>query len=213
MRAARALNAHASTSHGANIALTKHVPARAGLGGGSADAAATLTALNDLWHLGLSLRDLCAIGLTLGADVPFCLMGGAKRARGLGETLDPIVIPHTYELVILHPGGGLSTPEMFRAWDGESAHTQPANIKAGIAALQARDFSALNASTRNMLQACATRAMPEIGQALQSLSAAGAQFTSMTGSGSAVFGAFETATEADAAAKTIGPTAIRAHTL
>lgn len=213
LRAARALNEHAGTAHGARIRLEKRIPARAGLGGGSADAAATLIALNELWALGLPMAALLDIGLKLGADVPFCLMGSPMRARGLGEKLSPVHIVPTYELVLLHPGGGLSTPDMFRAWDAETAHSEPANIENTIAALMCGDTDALTGCARNMLYGCASTALREITAARNALLDEGARFAAMSGSGSAVFGVFDGAASADAAARSLGPTAFRAHTL
>ena len=214
VRAARALDAHAGGGHGARIQLTKRIPSRAGLGGGSADAAATLIALNERWQLHMPMNDLLGIGLALGADVPFCLMAnGLMRARGIGEDLSLLGAVPSHELVILHPGCGLSTPAMFRAWDEEPLHTPPADIEAAACALQHGDFDALNGCARNMLHACAARALPEIDDALGVLRDAGAAFAAMSGSGSAVFGVFHTAQDADAAAAHIGPDAIRAQTI
>ncbi len=212
MRAARALCAHAGVAFGAEIGLTKCIPERAGLGGGSADAAATLQALNELWALGLSGETLAQIGLGLGADVPFCLASGAARARGVGEALERVEIGQRYDLVILHPGGGLSTPAMFRLWDQEKAHARPADIEATLVALQTQDFALLNRASRNMLTAVAVQSLPEIEGAMRTLAEHGAKFAAMSGSGSAVFGLFDSATEADSVASRIRG-AIRAWTM
>ena len=212
-RAARALAAATNCRKGARIALQKRIPARAGLGGGSADAAATLIALNDMWGLGLSRDPLCEIGLKLGADVPFCVVQRPMRARGLGDVLTPISVKNRYELVLLHPGNGLSTPDMFRAFDGEVTHDESADIPTAATALEWGDLSLLNRSARNMLTGCAINALPEIAAAMDVLDRAGSLFTRMSGSGSAVFGVFEGAQSADRAAQQIGGKAIRAHTL
>ena len=213
LRAARALHAFAHVDLGASIWLEKHIPARAGLGGGSADAAATLVALNELWELSLPMQTLCEIGRSLGADVPFCLMARPMRVQGLGERLTDIPSIPSLELVILHPGGGLSTPSMFRAWDEERIHMVPADIDASIEALVRCDISALWRSARNMFTDCAAEVLPEIPAALSALRDAGADFAAMSGSGSAVFGAFTDASSADRAAQQLGHAAIRAHTL
>ena len=89
LRAAEALRRHTGTAAGARITLRKRIPVGAGLGGGSTDAAAVLRALNDMWGLGLPEETLYEIGLSLGADVPFCLHGGLCRAQGIGEILTP----------------------------------------------------------------------------------------------------------------------------
>ncbi len=212
MRAARALNAEVGGVFGARIELEKRIPERAGLGGGSADAAAALRALNGLWGLGLSDEALMRIGLSLGADVPFCLMGGAARAKGIGEVLEKVEIGRSYELVILQPGGGLSTPTMFRLWDQEAEHAQAADIAGAIEALRGGDFALLNRASRNMFTGVAVRALPEIELARRALVDAGAKFAAMTGSGSAVFGVYKSARAADDAANHIVG-AIRAHTM
>ena len=199
-------------NHGVEIWLHKNIPARAGLGGGSADAAAVLLGLNEMWGLGLSGEQLQRIGLTLGADVPFCLTQAPARAQGLGEILTPMGDVPSAELLILHPGCGLSTPAMFRAWDEEGAHTQPADIPASAGCLRRGDFQGLRDCARNMLIACAVRALPEIDEAIAALYRAGAVFAAMSGSGSAVFGVFETGAAADIAALSL-PGALRAKTL
>ena len=117
IRAAQALWAHTGKRHGARIHLVKHIPVRAGLGGGSADCGAALLALNRLWRLNLPLKTLLEIGAGLGADVPFCMGLGLARVRGVGERLLRMEAPRPMPLVILHPGPGLSTAQVFGQWD------------------------------------------------------------------------------------------------
>lgn len=212
LRAARALNAREGVSRGARMRLVKRIPERAGLGGGSADCAAALMALNRLWGLKLPMSELSSIGFTLGADVPFCLMNGAARATGLGERLQPVEAGAPVPLVILHPGGGLSTPEMFRRWDEEVEHTQPADIEVCIRALKSSDLAQMTRSARNMLYDCAVRALPEVEAARLRLLELGASFAAMSGSGSAVFGAFEQREAAQACARILGESAILTET-
>ena len=118
LRAALALRRHAGTAQGAMIHLHKRIPSGAGLGGGSADAAAVLHGLNALWELNLPMETLRQIGLTLGADVPFCLIGGLAHVQGIGEVIEPLPCPRIYHLVIIQPCRALSTPQVFRALDG-----------------------------------------------------------------------------------------------
>lgn len=212
LRAARALNAHAGTNYGANMRLVKRIPAKAGLGGGSADCAATLLGLNQLWKLYLPMPELILIGSLLGADVPFCLTGGAARAQGMGEKLTEVASNKSISLVIVHPGGGLSTPAMFRAWDAEAEHSEPADIEGCIAALSNGDLAAMKHASRNMLTACAVQALPEIEEAIWRMYELGAGFAGMTGSGSAVFGAFETIEIARNAKSVMGDAAIQCET-
>lgn len=121
LKAARALaelaRQHGMKTSGARICLTKRIPSRAGLGGGSADCAETLKALNRLWNLNFPMETLLELGAKLGADVPFCLTGGLARVLGIGERIEPLSNPPRCALVLITPGGGLSTPEVFRAYD------------------------------------------------------------------------------------------------
>ena len=113
VRAANALNEYMGTRRGARIRLKKRVPVRAGLGGGSADCAAALLGLNRIWRLNLPESKLMEIGLRLGADVPYLLRGGFARVRGIGDELTPLDGAPSVPLVLVRPGGGLSTPHVF----------------------------------------------------------------------------------------------------
>ena len=117
VRAVRALVAAAGRSGGASIALTKQIPSGAGLGGGSSDAAATLIGLNELWRSGISRKALEKIGAGLGADVPFCVRGGACVVRGAGEALAPLVLRSELWWVIAMPPEPLSTAEVYARFD------------------------------------------------------------------------------------------------
>ena len=116
-RAAQALLAHTGKRLGARMQLTKRIPSGAGLGGGSADAAAALVGLNALWKLNLSREALLDIGLRLGADVPFLLTGGLARVSGIGERMVSLSPAPEIWLVITQPCAGLSTAEVFAAYD------------------------------------------------------------------------------------------------
>ena len=114
VRAARLLQRHTNTSLGADLHITKHIPAGGGLGGGSSDAATVLLALNRLWNTGLSLPELARLGLSLGADVPLFVHGASAWGEGRGERLTPLSIPPRWFLII-HPGVSVSTAEIFQA--------------------------------------------------------------------------------------------------
>ena len=109
LKAAAALQAATGCTRGARITLKKYIPVAAGMGGGSSDAAAALVGLNRLWGLGLSADRLEEIGLTVGADVPFCVRGGLQRAQGVGERLTPLAMKKPLYLVAFQPCRGLST--------------------------------------------------------------------------------------------------------
>lgn len=203
LRAAIALNRHAGTRCGARLALTKRIPARAGLGGGSADCAATLRALNGLWELGLADDALLEIGLGLGADVPFCMTGGLAVVRGIGEDITPIPKPPQIPLVLVVPGGGLSTDAVFSLWDRGDFPDVALDTHALAKAVATRRLSDIDRLNANALTAPAVSLMPEIGQLIDRLRALGAGAVFMTGSGSAVVGAFESPEDATAAAREI----------
>lgn len=212
IRAANALNEALGQHNGARIALKKNIPTRAGLGGGSADCALTLAALNQLWNLRLPLRTLQQIGLKLGADVPFCLQRGMARAEGVGEILTTIDAPPEVPLVLVTPGDGLSTPAVFKAWGaGGYPMTQIDNL-ALAEALKRGDFARAQNLSHNDLEAPAIALMPEIGALMERFRELGAAFVRMTGSGSTVFAAFEDVERARRAAQIV-PGAILTRTI
>jgi len=183
LRAARALQALAPAGLGAHIGVAKHIPAQAGMGGGSSDAATCLLALNRLWGLGLPLPMLEKVGLSLGADVPFFLRGRNAWVEGIGELITPVELPSA-ELVVVKPDQGLDTKSIFVAPQLERA-TKPATIS-GFAACSAQDAKQMFGFGRNDLQPVAQGLCPAVTQAIEWLGAKGLQ-ARMTGSGSAVF--------------------------
>jgi 4-diphosphocytidyl-2-C-methyl-D-erythritol kinase len=237
-----------------SIHLTKHLPIASGIGGGSSDAAATLTALNRLCSFGLTSEQLTEIGQQLGADVPMCLYSSPLIARGIGEQIEPAAGFPALPMVLVNPGVAVSTPEVFRALasrenaglpplplssclsplpsprekrgegfasvaanglppedqrekDGAPASMSPSPRPSrgegkGEGQLAFSDICRWLTSTRNDLQAPAVSIAPAITQAIDTLTAAGAGFARMSGSGATCFGLFETpAAAARAAAK------------
>lgn len=199
IRAANALNDTMGKHFGARITLKKHIPSRAGLGGGSADCAATLLALNHMWNLHLPLKTLQQIGLSLGADVPFCLQRGLCRAQGVGEILTPREDAPVIPLAMITPGGGLSTPAVFKAWNAGCYPMTPVETDALADALLAGDLDRAQELAHNDLEAPAISLMPEIGELIERFRSLGARFVRMTGSGSTVFAAFDSDEAARAA--------------
>ena len=197
-RAAMALKTHTGYSGGAAIHVEKRIPVGAGMGGGSADAAAVLVGLNRLWGLNLSMEELEAIGLTLGADVPFCIRGGLTRTTGIGETMENLPCGRMYPLVVVQPCDGLSTKEIFTAFHEGVVDARPDNDTAALA-LAAGDSRALGSAMANVMQPVSALRRPAIGEAIRVLKEQGAVAAQMTGSGSAVFGVFESDAAADAA--------------
>ncbi|MFQ5784410.1 MAG: 4-(cytidine 5'-diphospho)-2-C-methyl-D-erythritol kinase [Alphaproteobacteria bacterium] len=198
LRAARRLREQSGVRAGAAIRLHKALPVAAGIGGGSADAAATLRALCRLWELDAGDDDLMALALELGADVPVCLAGRAAFVGGIGEQLDfAPSLPPAYVLLV-NPGEALATATVFGARRG--AYSLPARF-AGPAA-DAGALARLLAERGNDLEAAARRLAPTVGEALAALLAApGCLLARMSGSGATCFGLFATGTEAAAAAR------------
>jgi len=176
LRAARLLKQASGCALGAHIAIEKRLPSEAGMGGGSSDAASTLLALNRLWELNWPLQRLQALGLQLGADVPFFLSGQHAWVEGIGEKIQPLTLPQM-SWVVLKPQAGLETARIFR-----DPHLERQTKTATMADFAARPFD----FGRNDLQPVAERLCPEVTQALDWLRTLGLQ-PRMTGSGSAVF--------------------------
>ena len=184
LRAARALQHATGTRHGAHIAIDKRVPAQAGMGGGSSDAASCLLALNRLWQLGLDLPALEKIGLALGADVPFFLRGRNAWVEGIGERITPIPLAPARFLVV-KPDQGLDTSKIF-ADPQLQRSTEPAILSGFAAHYFGNESETGREFGRNDLQPVAQRLCPGVTQALEWLASQGLQGR-MTGSGSAVF--------------------------
>ncbi len=176
LRAARALQQATGCTEGAHIATDKRIPAEAGMGGGSSDAASTLLALNRLWSLDLALPQLERIGLALGADVPFFLRGRSAWVEGVGERITPLELPPA-RFAVVKPPAGLATSDIFRS----PALKRDSN-SATISGFAANPFG----FGHNDLEPVARQICPDVEQALQWLGSQGLS-ARMTGSGSAVF--------------------------
>lgn len=193
------------------VHLQKRIPAQAGLGGGSADAAMTLLALNRLWDLDLDLASLSRIGGRLGADVPFFLVGGTALGLGRGDDIYPLEDLPTVHVVILQPGFGVATAEAYHWYD-----TEPRVRRLPPPKPTPPGWPAWTASLRNDLEPAVVRHHPAIARIRQSLLDAGAVLAAMSGSGSAVFGVFERVEAARRTAHDLarpGWTAVCTHTL
>jgi len=196
MRAARAVQATAGTSVGAEIILEKNLPIAAGIGGGSSDAAATIRALEALWELGLSDRARFDLAERLGADVPACLDARPKLVRGIGEKLAPFDAPDGLFIVLANPGIALSTPAVFGAYVRSGA---PFSESMGGEINWVETLAA-----GNDLQASATELAPEIEKLLNVLhSDQQAVKVGMSGSGATCFALFATQDGGKKCAQTI----------
>ncbi|MBC5786210.1 4-(cytidine 5'-diphospho)-2-C-methyl-D-erythritol kinase [Ramlibacter sp. USB13] len=176
LRAARALQQATGSPEGAHIRIAKRLPAEAGLGGGSSDAASCLLALNRLWKLRLPLPSLEKIGLSLGADVPFFLRGRSAWVEGVGERITPVDLPPA-RFAVVKPPRGLATKDIF---------VHPALKRDSDAATIAGFAADPWGFGHNDLEPVARQLCPEVGEACRWLGSQGLQ-ARMTGSGSAVF--------------------------
>ncbi len=178
---------------GVKIKIKKNIPERAGMGGASADAAAVLVGLNRLFKTNFSEQKLCEIGAKIGADVPFCIMGGTMLVRGIGEILTQLDNCADCYIVIVKGNEGVSTKEAYEAID--SAENLPAvNIEKVISAITKGDFEVLSGKLVNVFEQCTD--IKEVKEIVEKLRGYGAIEAAMTGSGSAVFGIFTDKTKA-----------------
>lgn len=194
----------AESGLGVRIEVRKRIPSEAGLGGASADAAAVLLGLNRMFHdtaLERSLEDLLALGLCIGADVPFCLTGGCAIARGVGEDLTPVKGMSMPVLIVRGPRG-VSTGKLFRSLSmGPEMRSRLKEnaLENALEAIANEDPEALGACLENALQGPAAQLAPEIDEYCRRMLDSGALGACMTGSGAAVFGIFRSRAEANAA--------------
>ncbi len=201
VRAALALRTYAGRPElGATLAVTKRIPAGAGMGGGSSDAATTLVALNHLWGLGLPLETLAELGLGLGADVPVFVYGHTAWGEGVGENLTPLELPERW-FAVIHPGIAVPTGPLFQTPD-LTRDSPVLTIRGSAAALQASpgeessSGSVFGPGFRNDCEAVATRLHPPVRAALGWLQRSGP--ARLTGTGACVFAPHATQAAAEA---------------
>ncbi|MCG8443747.1 MAG: 4-(cytidine 5'-diphospho)-2-C-methyl-D-erythritol kinase, partial [Caulobacterales bacterium] len=197
--AAQALRERAGPGAGAHLRLTKNLPVAAGVGGGSADAAAALRALDRLWGLGLGEGELADIGLAVGADVPVCVGGRPARMAGIGEELSPLDAWPALDAVLVNPRAPVPTGPVFRALHDSAAPFAPAPPDAS-AVRGGADAVAYLRACRNSLEPPALSLAPVVGEVLEALEGAGAELARMSGSGATCFGLFADAAGSGAAA-------------
>ena len=172
------------------VTLRKEIPAGAGLGGGSANAAAVLVGLNELFGLGLRVDELCGIGARIGADVPFCISGGTALGEGIGEILTPLPSPPAHRLVVAKPLRSADTAGMYRAYD-ETETESMRSVEPVVSALRSGSLPVLAAAVGNDLAPVTRGFIPEVATLERTLLASGALGASMSGSGTAVYGIFD----------------------
>lgn len=189
---------------GLSIHLVKRIPSAAGLAGGSSDAAAVIRGMNRLFGLGLSLNEMMGLGVRLGADVPYCIMGGTALSEGIGEKLTALDTPPFLKglpVLLVKPPKGVSTREVYTALDSvccpgkemtekNSEDIHP-DTDAAVSAIKNGDLCGLCAEMGNILETVTVRMLPEIDDIKAELSSHGAVKAMMSGSGPTVFAFFD----------------------
>lgn len=180
------------------VKLEKHIPAMAGMAGGSSNAAAALVAMNELYHRPFSVFELCGIGAKLGADVPFCIMGGTVLCEGIGDKMSRVESVADCCFVVVKPDVSISTPEAYKKFDSMTIDKKP-DYKSFENGLKNNDLYLMSEAMYNSLEyACGLKEIDEIKNKLFENGAINAM---MTGSGSAVFGVFDDEKTAENAVK------------
>ena len=199
-RAAALIMNECGVRGGVHIDIVKRIPVAAGLAGGSADAAATLRGMNELYALGLSDEDLCRLGAKLGSDIPFSIMGGTVLATGRGEIMQHLADFPATHVVLAKPSASVSTPWAYRSYDAHPPELHPDNA-AFLEALTRGDRTRCIELVCNVLEPVTEAAHPVIGDYRTRMRAHGALCAMMSGSGPTVFGLFAEEQAARAAAE------------
>jgi 4-diphosphocytidyl-2-C-methyl-D-erythritol kinase len=184
-KAAEAIKKHYNIKQGVTIRLEKDIPVSAGLGGGSADAAATLRGLNRLFNLNLSLEELCQIGINIGTDIPFCLYSKTAICKGKGEIVELLNKPPSAWVITAKPDVGISSPDVFKSLTLENdfrVHTASC-----LSALASGNYEALCQSLSNRLETVSHKMYPGITKLKENMLNSGADGALMSGSGPTVY--------------------------
>ncbi len=197
-RAAALLKDAFSIKEGVSIKLTKHIPVAAGLAGGSTDCAAVLKGMNALFELGLSTEELCEYGVKLGADVPFCILGGTALSEGIGEILTSLSPMPDCSIILVKPTAGVSTAKVYHDLD-QIKDPQHPNIDGQLAALKEGSLSSVCEHMENILEYVTIPMLPVIREIKQDMLSTGAIQSLMSGSGPTVFGIYTDKEEAQEA--------------
>ena len=198
VKAASAFFDHTGIRAGVSINIKKNIPVGSGMGGGSADAAAVLRGLNQMFGYPLDRKALEDLGATVGSDVPFCIAGGTQLATGRGEVLSDLPPLPDCSIVICKPSFSISTPELYRRIDDTEILHHP-NTQALLEGLDKGDLSQICKNMYNVFEETPLEQFVTIRQIRQTLMDQGALGSMMTGSGSAVFGIFDDPDRANSA--------------
>lgn len=201
-RAIRLLQENTGVSYGVDIYLQKNIPIAAGMAGGSADAAAAMKGYNELYDLGVSRERMQKLGVKIGADVPYCVVGGTALAEGIGEKLTILPPAPRSILVVVKPDQNISTKEVYCSLDRCRQMKHP-DIDGMIAAMEAGDHTGMVQRLGNVLEPVTVEQCPVILQIEEKMKELGALGCMMSGSGPTVFGFYATREEAEKALEAI----------
>ena len=201
-KAARLVKETHGISGGVKVHLEKRIPVAAGMAGGSTDAAATLKAMNLLYDLGLSEEDLCGLGVKLGADVPYCIMGGTALSEGIGEVLTKLAPMPECVLLVAKPDINVSTKEVYQALDSQSVPWHP-DVDGMRQAIEEGRLEGIYSRLGNVLETVTVAKHPIVSEIKQEMLGNGALGSLMSGSGPSVFGIFDDEEKARAAGESI----------
>lgn len=198
-KAAKKLLEVAGIEQGVEITLQKRIPIAAGMAGGSTDAAAAISGLNELFALGYPIEKLQEIGVTLGADIPYCLMGGTALSEGIGEILTKLPPPPPCALVVAKPDISVSTKFVYENLHADTLTKHP-DIDGMIEAIRLGSLSGITERLGNVLETVTIKAYPVIKTIKDQMRKTGAENALMSGSGPTVFGIFTGKEKAEEAA-------------
>lgn len=188
-KAADLLMRERGIAEGVRIMLTKRIPIAAGMAGGSSDAAATMRGLNRLFDMGYSTEDLQKLGVKLGADIPYCIVGGTMLSEGIGEILSPLPSPPDCYLVVAKPDINVSTRFVYENLHADSLTVHP-DIDGMMEAIRAGSLQGMTDRLGNVLETVTIREYPVIEEIKETLRREGARNALMSGSGPTVFGIY-----------------------
>ncbi len=201
-RAAALLMEDKKMTEGVKITLTKRIPIAAGMAGGSSDAAAAMRGLNVLFDMGCSVEELQRLGVKLGADIPYCIVGGTMLSEGIGEILTPLPAPPDVHLVVAKPDINVSTAFVYGNLHVERLQEHP-DIDGMVQALSRGDLQGICDRMGNVLETVTVQEYPVIEEIKQVMRKKGALNALMSGSGPTVFGIFTDRKLAESAAEAI----------
>lgn len=211
IKAAKLMTERFHLTQGVDIKLSKHIPIAAGMAGGSSDAAVTLKAMNELFDLGLSLKELMDLGVTLGADIPYCLLEGTALSEGIGEILTPLPAMPKCNILIVKPNVNVSTKFVYQNLKLTNETIHP-DIDGMVDAIKQNDLSGILSRLGNVLETVTIPKCPKVAEIKSEMLELDALGSLMSGSGSTVFGIFPNHATAKAAYDKFKKGPYRSHT-